>query len=289
MDKFTTKQNRGNEISKERYVYALKLERSRRLEVISEKAEKLRRLYKTRLEEDLRSFVIVHGDKKSKSPHCSLESKNNFNNHIEKLSYRNKLESNNENSKLEINASLMPALAWPASLRTRGKFNMCSLFYTLETCIPLSTLQIGGSTITKVEQKVDKIEGRKITQGSSYKNTGNKKTADTITRKEQANPVSYSNSSLISGKRQKLFAKYGPPFTWTKSQTKATICQKSPSVNSALSTPKSHLFTEIPKQPSIYPLEFQVENNVAGNNNVNEFIRKTLRMQKMLEVLIEDN
>ncbi|KAH8740718.1 hypothetical protein FG386_002680 [Cryptosporidium ryanae] len=287
MDELRVKLDRHNEIAKERYVHALNLERARHLDSISEKAEKLRRLYKTRLEEDLRSFIIVHGEQKNKSTRFPIESKNRGINHIVKLSEKSKLLQNNESSKMQINTSYMPTLAWPASLRSKGKFNICSLFYTLETCVPLSTSQIGGGITTKADKKNDEIDLKKLALNSSYKGTNNQKSTNTIT-KVQANSMLHSNSSLVNVKRQKLFAKYGPPFTWIKGQTKTTLCHKSPSTSSEVSTPKSQFFTEIPEQPSIYPLELQIENNTNNGNDISEFIRKTLRMQKMLEVLIGD-
>ncbi|CUV07852.1 unnamed protein product [Cryptosporidium hominis] len=288
---FKTYTNNGkhDEISHLRYRNALEIERSNHTNELAKKAEKLRLIYKTRFEEDLRAFMVSH-----KAHDACLNSHafkcinpkplrtGNICSH--KFRITSKLSHNNSEVQ---NSSFIPTWAWPASLRNNEDLKLISLFYTAETNVPLSPSQVGGKR-NKETQICNPIK----------QNTSNDKKnllkALKISKKDEQEKLNNQNifepNNLKQNQRQRLRSKYGAPFTWAqnKSRDKTEVISSPLEGSSDISTPQSQVFTEIPKQPSIYPLE--LERNIDSHNlGISEFIKKSLKMQKTLELLLEHN
>ncbi|KAH8583593.1 uncharacterized protein ELE39_000361 [Cryptosporidium sp. chipmunk genotype I] len=280
---------KNDEISHVRYKDALEIERSNRANELAKKAEKLRLIYKTRFEEDLRAFMV------SKTGHDTC-----LNSHVFKCSSPKPLKAGNVHShKFGITSkftqsnsevqkpSFIPTWAWPASLRNSEDVRLVSLFYTAETNVPLSPSQVGGNYNNKLNQI------RNLTKQDFSNDKKNSFKALKICKKDDPEKLNNQNvfepNNLKQIQRQKLRSKYGAPFTWVQNRSKDnTEMISSPLESSSdISTPQSQVFTEIPKQPSIYPLE--LERDIAANSNlgVSEFIKKSLKMQKALELLLE--
>ncbi|EEA05700.1 uncharacterized protein CMU_027090 [Cryptosporidium muris RN66] len=145
--------------AEQRYRRAINLEKANKALDVAKRAERLRLLYKVRFEEDLRAFMLVHKDATTKTNIAKKETKGNINSFDEKP----KLNINKKNLLIQSKNtdSGIPSWAWPASLRNTKKVKSNSLFYTLETKIPLSPTQQSGSNSFYKNMKITKENDRK--------------------------------------------------------------------------------------------------------------------------------
>lgn len=280
-----------DKISQERYMSALDIERSNHANELAKKAERLRLLYKTRFEEDLRAFLVsrkAHGNglnsqfyrfNNSKPVRADCGS-------VHKCRITSRYTQNN----LEIQkTSFIPTWAWPASLRNSEGVRLVSLFYTAETNVPLSPTQVGGNLIHKPTRTYDIAS-----QGTSKAIQNSLKILKLSKKYDQdklsSQPTNEPNN-LKQNQRQKLRSKYGTPFTWIQNKSKENLeIISSPQEGLyEISTPQSQVFAEIPKQPNIYPLGLEREINTGSSLSISEFVKKSCKMQKALELLLEGN
>ncbi|KAF7458413.1 hypothetical protein HWI79_1112 [Cryptosporidium felis] len=282
LKKYTTALGNKDKLSLERYRCALEEERSKRAEELARRAEKLRLLYKVRFEEDLRAFIISHNIKKTDTSRRGNNPSNSRVNNVGCIPLLNESKKFKENGQENRTNSFVPTWAWPASLRNSENIKLVSLFYTAETGVPLSPTQVGGSNVHLRQLKTEPAK-----RNSSKPNImlESKKLSE-----QKSNKCPLTEMNKID-QRQKLRLKYGAPFSWIRNLEKdKTEVNKSPIIGSSdVSTPQSHLFTEIPKQPSIYPSELQFEISAINNSRVSEFIKKTRKMQRTLERLLDGN
>ncbi|OII77042.1 hypothetical protein cand_023850 [Cryptosporidium andersoni] len=144
--------------AEQRYRRAINLEKANKALDVAKRAERLRLLYKVRFEEDLRAFMLVHKNATTKTDIAKKEKKGNTNNFDEKpkmiINKNFLIQSKNTDNGI-------PSWAWPASLRNTKKIKSNSLFYTLETKIPLSPTQQSGSNSLYKNIKITKENDRK--------------------------------------------------------------------------------------------------------------------------------
>lgn len=289
--KYTVNARYNDEKSFERYRNALEIERSNHANELAKKAEKLKLIYKTRFEEDLRAFVVSHKVHDTcLNSHIFKFNNSRFSRKDRTCTQKYRIASKYAQNSLEIKkSSFVPTWAWPASLRNNEDVKLISLFYTAETNVPLSPSQVGGKCNNKLTQICNLAK-----QNSSKDNKCSLKTFKISKKDDQEklnNQSTVETNYLKQNQRQKLRSKYGAPFTWIQNNLKGnTEVTSSPLGNSSvISTPQSQVFTEIPKQPSIYPLELERNVNINNNLSISEFVKKSLKMQKTLELLIESN
>ncbi|KAJ1614913.1 hypothetical protein OIY81_131 [Cryptosporidium canis] len=277
-----------DKISQERYMKALDRERSNHASELAKKAEKLKLLYKTRFEEDLRAFMV---SRKVNNNGYNLPNFRIGNPRIlgveSSTTHKSKITPKATQQKFDVQKSpFVPTWAWPASLRNSENVRLISLFYTAETNIPLSPSQVGGNynQLTKTSD---------VRQCTSKSCRNPLKTLKLSKKDDEERPIIQpitNPSGLIPSQRQKLRSKYGAPFTWIQDQSGNNLNVLSPLDKiSEMSTPQSQVFTEIPKQPSIYPLELERKTLSCNSLNISEFIKKSRRMQKSLELLLNNN
>ncbi|OII73730.1 uncharacterized protein cubi_03528 [Cryptosporidium ubiquitum] len=278
----------SDELSHERYRNALEIERSNHANELAKRAEKLRLIYKTRFEEDLRAFMVSH----KVHDRCLNSHIFKFNNSkpsktgnicAQKCRMASKYTQNNSEVQ---KSSFIPTWAWPASLRNSEDVKPIALFYTAETNVPISPSQVGGKHNKKLTQICDYTKTYSKNNTSLLKNF--KISKEKGQEKLNNQPIVDTNN-YKQNQRQKLRSKYGAPFTWIQNNSR----NNAESIPSPLESPSDistpRVFTEIPKQPSIYPLELERNINTNSNSDISEFIKKSLRMQKALEFLIGHN
>lgn len=286
-----TNLNSQDKISQERYMSALNIERSNHANELAKKAEKLRLLYKTRFEEDLRAFLVSRNVNSNglNSQICRYSNSKPVRTDgisAQKCRVTSRYTQSNSDSQ---KSPFIPTWAWPASLRNSENVRLISLFYTAETNVPLSPSQVGGNFSHKQTRTYDLVR-----QGTSKTNRNSLKTLKFSKKDDMEkmnNQPTTEPNNLKQNQRQKLRSKYGAPFTWIqdKSKDNLEVILSPQEGTSEISTPRSQVFTEIPKQPSIYPLELEREMNTGGSLNVLEFVKKSRKMQKALEMLLESN
>ncbi|KAL7068825.1 hypothetical protein ACR3K2_07880 [Cryptosporidium serpentis] len=220
--------------AEQRYRHAINLEKANKALDVAKKAERLRLLYKVRFEEDLRAFMLVHKDTTTKTDITKKEPKGNTNSVNEKP----KLISNKKNSLIQSKNTdhVIPSWAWPASLRNTKKIKSNSLFYTLETKIPLSPTQQSGSNsfyknmkITKENdgKNVEKLkeDTKQSSNAITNKKNKQKKNRDLVNIAKIATHQSKINMGKHVPQRptQKLATSsnslrllHGKPFSWSK-------------------------------------------------------------------------